>query len=325
MSISKRFKNWLNESFKRKAWNIGFIDYDETTIFKPFKIAWLNVGDYAKKAWFADPFILSRDGNKVEVLVEEMSLDKPDALGKISKLEIERDGNGNYFLKKVVPVLAGNFHLSFPAIYRKDGEIFIQPECSQSGKSTLYRYDSASTTCVPAETICDAPLADPIIFDGFNNGEPMLFATRGNKEHLPKYEKVLDVYRSTTGTLFGPYENEPFAEIEFPDISPRGAGYFLKIGKKCVRVAQDCNGKYGAGTVFYEMKFENGKFSFKELARHFPNSSIWHCGLHTFNTFGDLAVVDGYGYLHPIKRALFLLKSRLKRASLKRKFPHAIF
>lgn len=98
-------------------------------------------------------------------------------------------------------------------------------------------------------------------------------------------------------------------------MSARGAGYFLTLSDgRIIRAAQDCNRKYGAGTVFYEMKrVGDGKFSFKEVSRHFANSPIWHVGLHTFNTLGNLAVVDGYGYLHPVKRALYRAKDALRK------------
>lgn len=320
MNIFKKYKNWERKVYKRKAWNIGFLAYDEHCFFKPFQIAWLNTRGYVD-GWFADPFILSKAGNKIEVLVEEMMLNKaPETIvaangrkitrrwGRISKLEIEFE-NGEYVLKKVVPVIENKLHYSFPAIYRENGEIFIHPENWESGKSTLYRYDPATSTAVPAGTLCDAPLTDAIIFDGF--GEPMVFSTREDDEDNCGCE--LGVYRSQTGSWKGPYENAPFAKIVFPDKSARGAGYFIRLKNgNVVRVGQDCNTKYGAGTVFYEMKFSDGKFSVKEIARHFANSPLWHVGLHTFNVFGDLAVVDGYGYLHPLKRAIYRAKTKLK-------------
>ena len=327
MNLLKKYKHWEREVYRRKAWNIGFLDYaGEKTLREPFKIAWLDWRGY-DKGWFADPFILSADGNRVEVLVEEMMLDKPPEKifqigrrrevvrrrGRISRLEIERE-NGKYVLRRVVPVIEDKYHYSFPAIYRVDGKIFIHPENGESGVSPLFEYDAATGTAVRAGTLCDAPIVDGVIFEGFG-GEPLLFATRVDKPEKNECENVLDVYRSKTGAFLGPYEPEPFAEIAFPDFSARGGGYFLRLdGGRVIRVAQDCNRKYGAGIVFYEMKRENGKFSFKEIARHFADlSSIWHVGLHTFNTFGNLAVVDGYGYLHPLKRALYRVKERVGR------------
>lgn len=326
MNILKKYKKWEREVYKKKAWNIGFLDYDESTVFKPFKIAWLDWRGY-DKGWFADPFILSVDGNRIEVLVEEMMLDKPPATvfqagrrrqatrrwGRISKLEITRGKDGRFVLEKVVPVIEDKLHYSFPAIYRADGKIFIHPENGESGVSPLFVYDEKTGTATRAGTLSEAPLADAILFDGFC-GEWLCFATRVD-EPGRDCGNLLDVYRSKTGTQFGPYESEPWKTIRFPDDSARGAGYFLKLNDgRILRVGQDCNRKYGAGVVFYEMKFENGEFSFKEAARHFSDiASIWHVGLHTFNTFGNLAVVDGYGYLHPVKRALYRTKDRLGR------------
>lgn len=327
MNLYKRYKRWEREVYKKKAWNIGFLDYDEAAIFKPFKISWLDWQGY-DKGWFADPFILSADGDKIEVLVEEMMLDKvPERIyqigsrrevtrrwGRISKLEIARTPDGRFLLEKVVPVIEDKYHYSFPAIYRADGKIFIHPENGESGKSPLFLYDEKTSTATPAGTLCDAPLADAILFGGFAAGTPLCFATRVDKPGADCGNE-LGVYRSTTGTLVGPYEKTPWKTIRFPDDSARGAGYFLKLRDgRVLRVAQDCNRKYGAGVVFYEMKFENGEFSVREVARHFSDvSSVWHVGLHTFNVLGKLAVVDGYGYLHPLKRMLYRTKDRIGR------------
>lgn len=327
MNLLKKYKRWEREVYKKKAWNIGFLDYDEAAIFRPFKIAWLDWRGY-DKGWFADPFILSAEDDKIEVLVEEMMLDKPPEKifqvgrnrwatrrrGRISKLEITRTPDGRFLLDKVVPVIEDKYHYSFPAIYRDGEKIFIHPENGESGKSPLFLYDAATSTAAPAGTLCDAPLADAILSDAFGAGTWLCFATRVDKPGADCGNE-LGVYRSTTGTRFGPYETKPWKTIRFPDDSARGAGYFLKLADgRVLRVAQDCNRKYGAGVVFYEMKFENGEFSAREVAWHFSDiGSVWHVGLHTFNTFGNLAVVDGYGYLHPLKRALYRVKERVGR------------
>ncbi len=326
MNIFKRYKKWEREVYKKKAWNIGFLNFDETTIFKPFKISWLDLNGY-DKGWFADPFILSAKGDRIEVLVEEMMLDKPPAKifqvgrqrevtrqwGRISKLEIRLMTENRFRLEKVVPVIEDKYHYSFPAIYRDSEKIFIHPENGESGKSPLFLYDEKNSQATFAETLCDAPLADAILFDGFA-GTWLCFATRVDKPGADCGNE-LGVYRSTTGSRFGPYEKTPWKTIRFPDDSARGAGYFLKLSDgRVLRVGQDCNRKYGAGVVFYEMKFENGEFSIREVARHFSDlGSIWHVGLHTFNTLGNLAVVDGYGYLHPVKRTLYRMKDFVGR------------
>ena len=323
MNFLKKYKHWEREVYRRKAWNIGFLDYaGEKTLREPFKIAWLDWRGY-DKGWFADPFILSADGNRVEVLVEEMMLDKPPEKifqigrrrevvrrrGRISRLEIERE-NGKYVLRRVVPVIEDKYHYSFPAIYRVDGKIFIHPENGESGVSPLFEYDAATGTATRAGTLCAAPRTDAVLFDGF--GEWLCFSTREGEETANG--RKLGVYRSTTGKWNGPYEERPFEEIAFPDATARGAGYFLKLdGGRIVRVAQDCNHRYGEAVVFYEMKRKNGKFSFKEIARHFPVSPVMHYGQHTFNTFGNLAVVDGCGYLHPLKRAIYKTKETFRR------------
>lgn len=328
MNLLKKYKHWEREVYRRKAWNIGFLDYaGEKTLREPFKIAWLDWRGY-DKGWFADPFILSAEDDKIEVLVEEMMLDKPPEKifqigrnrwatrrrGRISKLEITRTPDGRFLLDKVVPVIEDKYHYSFPAVYREGEKIFIHPENGESGKSPLFLYDAASSTAAPAGTLCDAPLADAILSDAFGAGTWLCFATRVDKPGADCGNE-LGVYRSTTGTFAGPYEATPWKTIRFPDDSARGAGCFLKLADgRVLRVAQDCNRKYGAGVVFYEMRFENGEFSVREVARHFADlSSIWHVGLHTFNTFGNLAVVDGYGYLHPLKRALYRVKDRVGR------------
>lgn len=329
MNIFKKYKKWEREVYRKKPWNIGFMDYDETALDKPFEISWLDACGYDVN-WFADPFILSAAGNKIEVLVEEMMLDRPKKAfsvrgtttvrnwARISKLEIERKG-GKYLLRKVVPLIEDETHYSFPAIYHHDGKIFIHPENHESNTSPLFEYNPATRTTTRAGTLCDAPLTDAVLFDGF--GEWLLFATREGDDPVGVPVKgmgaangnKLGVYRSTTGKWNGPYEPRPFEEIEFPDASARGAGHFLKLKDgRIVRVAQACNRRYGEAVVFYEMKRENGKFSFKEIARHYPKSPIWHASLHTFNTLGNLAVTDGCGYTHPLKRALYRAKEKLR-------------
>jgi len=126
-----------------------------------------------------------------------------------------------------------------------------------------------------------------------NFGKPILISTK-----IPYQNKdILSIYESDSWK--GPYSLA--STINFSDFSARGAGRLFSLQGKLIRPAQDCNGSYGRGLVFQELvKNENGTFDFKEIKRFFPNSWKYNLGMHTFDSFQNIGVIDGRGYRNPI-------------------------
>ncbi|MBO6101756.1 MAG: hypothetical protein J6P03_00695 [Opitutales bacterium] len=267
-------------------WNIGFVDwpdFDEKS-GRVLNIKWLK-HDIAG-SWFADPFLLSVSDSEIEVLAEEWV----DGLrrGRISKLVVD---GGDYRLKRAVPLLALDTHLSFPAIIRKGCDVFVYPENYRSGKLSIYKYDRSAEKLVPHSVLCEKPLTDAILVPGGVCGKNMILSTDSGDPN----GKKLSVYESEDE--FSGYEKT--GEFVFGDKIARNAGsIFMKDGE-WIRPAQDCNARYGNGLSFQRVFFEGGKISFEEKSRFFTSDKKMDLGIHTFNSLGGRIVVDGCAYRTP--------------------------
>lgn len=283
-AINKIKRNILDVS-----WNIGFIDLKEDTLSqKEWKINWLK--HPYKNRWFADPFILSMTDHEIKVLVEEFY--DPIHRGRIAKLTIDRD---NYTLKEIETLLELESHLSFPAIYRNGNDIYIYPENSETGSLTIYKLEDESRL-IPYKTLHEEPLTDAILTTEF--GSPFILSTKlpeqnGNKLYIYKSDKWDGIYKCNQ-------------EITFSTNTARNAGDIFHLNNKTIRSAQDCNVAYGKGLVFYEIIFKDGRFEMHELTRMYPKKIKYDQGMHTFNTFENLAVIDARKYRRP-----FICKSLL--------------
>ena len=302
MSLLKKAYRTLVDT----KWNIGFFEYSGGLDIP--KICWLKHDE--RDSWFADPFILSADNDKIEVLVEEWQDSK--GRGRISKLVVDKS---TLELKKIIPILSLDTHLSFPAILRVGGDIFVYPENFQSKSSVIYKYDKANERLEKFSTLCAKPLTDAILTYPHFSGRNIMLSTDSSSPS----GNVLSVYESED--LFGGYEKVD--EIKFSDKSARNAGCLFKCGEKLVRPAQNCDKRYGHGLVFQEISEESGTFRLKELKRVFPDGGEYNLGLHTFNTLGNLAVTDGYRYRTPylgaMLNAMRIPKILIKARSIFRK------
>ena len=283
----KYLLNCFSEEMTMKKWNIGFTENNLDLFFssKKTKISYLK-HDYKNK-WFADPFILDVTEKEIILLVEEY--DNNIKKGRIARLVVNRD---NLKLISMKIVLDLKSHLSFPAIYKENSSIYICPENSQSGQYIKYTYDDKTQTLINPQLIINEPLTDAIKY--FINGVPYIFST---KQPSPNGNKLF-VY--TYGNNKSKFKLKQ--EILLDDNTARGAGHFIQLNEKIIRPAQDCNNSYGAGLVFQEIKQvkENEEFKIKELKRIYSKSIRYGQGMHTFNTFGDIAVIDVLGYKYII-------------------------
>lgn len=283
----------LIRSFSDEVWNIGFIQNCLGDILegKQIQVKWVK-HDF-KNSWFADPFILDVTENEIHILAEEFY--KPIQRGRISRLIIDK---GTFGLKQRDVVLELPTHLSFPAIIRRDGEIFIYPENGESGELNLYQYFPETNECRKVKTILHEVVADAVMMT--IEGMEYLFCTKPPKPN----GNVLNVYKRDDSGVF-----KAVQEYAFEENVARMAGDFFEYQGEMFRPAQECNVQYGHAVLLQKMIREDGRFIFDEVRRlHSVHPSL-NVGMHTLNMYKGMIVTDALGFRNMwIRRILKKLK-----------------
>lgn len=270
----------LVKSYSDETWNIGFIQNDLADILdgEPLQVKWLKHA--CKKSWFADPFILDVTDEEIHVLVEEFY--KPIRRGRISRLVIDRE-TCEFKLSDVVLELPT--HLSFPAIIRKDGSIYIYPENGESGELNVYQYHPETNECVKVKSLLQEAVADAVM--AYVDGKKYLFCT---KQPNPN-GNVLTVYVKDESGRFSAY-----GEYTFEENIARMAGDFFEYQGELYRPAQECNVQYGHAVSLQKVNYDNGRFAFEEVRRLCSVHSSLNVGMHTFNMYKGVIVTDALGF-----------------------------
>ena len=278
----------IYQKTQESIWKIGFIQNSLDGILnnEQLHIEYLSL---PTNRWWADPFILNVTDKEIVLLVEEYQYKRKR--GTIAKLVIDKE---TLEVKSDDEILVLDTHLSFPAIWRKD-HIYVYPENSKGGGLKLYRYDQDKNELVDGVTVCDEPLTDAIYTD--LSGEPIIIST---KEPNPN-GNVLGLYfpqGKDMGIISNKYQLKE--EIIFDERIARNAGDWFKHKGKIFRPAQECNMEYGHSTYLQEVTKEtNGKLQFKNIRKLYSNDKEYQRGLHTFNTYKGLTVIDVKGYRYP--------------------------
>ncbi len=269
------------------TWDLAYFNYSPDIIEKPLRFENLNIviNPYKTK-WFADPFILSNNEKELQLLVEEF--DSSVMRGRIARIAIDKSTNT---ITECNVVLDLPTHLSFPAIYREDGKIYVTPENSASGALYIYEYNSVTDKLESKSLLHPEPLTDAII-DKCDNIYRM-YATC-----LPSPNgNVLNIYEANS--LMGPYSMQEQQLLETS--TARMAGYIIHDEDRIIRPAQDCSsGDYGKAVIFYNESKEIGRFS---------PQGFKYSGLHTVNTYKDIGIIDLKRYDYPF---IYRLRTTIK-------------
>lgn len=281
MSIKIILRDCLHYLYGRwgnDIWNIGIVPFSPELFGQSDfpRIKWLKHSFTDR--WFADPFIMSDDGVTYTILCETYFYRK--RRGVIGILKVSKD---KFALVSYKTVLELDTHLSFPAIGEENGQLVVYPENSISGKNTMYRFCANGNTLEFVRVNSEYPLTDAVAFEYDSN--QFLIST------------LLTNPNGNTATIFArEIGNEfvPVQEIVLNDKTARSAGIPFRINGRLIRPAQICEGGYGRGLCFQELSKREGRFTLDEICRFAPNDKKYDIGLHTFNKYGDVAIVDGY-------------------------------
>lgn len=277
----------LIDILRLRYWQLGFTIFDEKIVTGEKHLNVKFVKGTPRKKWYADPFILQLTERTIEVLVEEFTYSI--GRGRIARLSIDRK---TLKLLSETLILDLPTHLSFPAIYRENNNIYIYPENSASGCNTMYEYDIIKNSLKKRLVTVTEPVTDAVIFN--INADRYMLATaipEDNSNHLLIFKDK------------GHFHFEKYQDYYFDRKVARNAGDVLSINGSNYKVSQDCNKNYGGGVIFHKIDFKENGFTFQEVSEihHFPGTFA----LHTFNEYDGICVIDVLKPRHPFIDSIF--------------------
>jgi hypothetical protein len=225
--------------------------------------------------YYADPFLFA-NGSDIHMFVEEL----PYATNRGIISVTTRRADGTFPTPH--PVLETPFHLSYPHVFARDGEIWMLPEQSASGGLTLYRATDFPDIWEPVVQLIDEPLHDATLFehDGMlwiaaNTQGPQTARWGSSWDSLSLYSapKLLSPWT--------PHRDNP---VLIDAATTRSAGAAFEAGGKVYRPVQDCSTGYGVALGFAEINILTSTTYAQRLVSRisFPaNSGI--VGPHTLN------------------------------------------
>lgn len=278
-----------------EAWALGFVRGGMQSVMESDSLAidWVKM---PKDRWFADPFVLDVTDEEILLLVE----DYPYATKKgiISLLHINRKTMEITARKELLELPT---HLSFPAIWRKDGHIYVYPESAGSGRLDMYEYDAEKEKLTYARTICDDVVWDSYITEAF--GEPLLFTAT-------KDDYQLDIYQwDKKAERFVSCQQIP-SDIK----NSRMGGAVFEYKGQYYYPAQNCEITYGGAINIKRLQVESGKLKVEGVIKHIESmSKRYPMGLHTLNEYKGVVVIDVKGYRYRKMGEFFAKLVELKK------------
>lgn len=235
------------------------------------------------RRFYADPFVLMRDG-VAHVFCEEV----PFATNKgvISHFTLDADGN----VSTPRPVLDRPYHLSYPFVFEREGEVWMIPESSANRTVELYRAERFPDRWVKHATLLENVLADDATLlekDG------RLWLLASVRDWQASSWDALGLFYADS--LTGPWAAHRANPVLLDPAAARPAGAVFRRDGQLIRPAQDCAGGYGRGLAFCRIdRLDEEGFAQSVLARVEPLTGRVQ-GLHTYNRAGRFEVIDLFG------------------------------
>lgn len=278
--------------------------------------------DTGERYWLADPFLYERDG-KLYLFYE--AFDLVERKGKIGYSVMPVDQSRSW--SKLNIIIDEPYHLSFPNIFEKDGDIFIMPESCGDYRVRLFRarsfpnhWESLSTdVLIPDIYACDSIFIN-------HNGETFLL-TNEMYHHVPNGLFPSCWVKNRLFKMDGMVIIDDGVKVSEGDFGQRNAGKSFEIDSTLYRIGQDCRKSlYGRGLVLYEV----------ENLKPYVEKRIWakDCnelakfivcdkerpiiGVHTYNFTNNYEVID-FSQMQPVstlilvKRYFVLIKKMIRK------------
>ncbi|MER9655027.1 formyl transferase [Mesorhizobium sp. M0152] len=232
--------------------------------------------------FYADPFPILYQG-QVTLFVE----DYIHRLGRaiISAVPFGPAGP----LGRPEPVLDLPYHLSYPFVFERDGEVWMVPESCANGTVDLYR-----ATAFPGGWVKEATLLSDIVASDAtlveHGGRWWMFATV--RDGGGAFSDALHLWSAPD--FRGPWTPHPKNPVLVDIASARPAGRVVKRGDALLRPVQDCRRSYGAALGIARIAHLDLNGMEQVVESILTPGTLWGGRkLHTLNEAGGLEFIDG--------------------------------
>jgi hypothetical protein len=229
----------------------------------------------------ADPFVVEDNGRNW-LFVEEVPAGAAKA--HLAVIELGREGD----FGQPVPVLEKPYHLSYPCVFRDQGEFFMLPETAGNHTIELYR-----ATKFPFEWKLHKVLfsniravdTTPLFLDGLW----YLLTTSARHGH--------ETFLFWSKTLDGEWHYHPRNPICSDVRRARGAGALFRSHGTLIRPAQDCSVRYGYAIALNRvLKISPTDYAEELIEVIYPKWRPGLLGTHTLSSNGAFEAIDGLRY-----------------------------
>ncbi|KEQ02851.1 hypothetical protein GV67_16725 [Pseudorhizobium pelagicum] len=234
--------------------------------------------------FYADPFAFVHE-DRHYLFVEEYPYE--EAKGVISVAEVE--ANGSFGVPR--RVLEEDYHLSYPNVFRCDGQVFMLPESGDAQELVLYRCEAFPDTwirhavLISGRSINDATLVKL-------NDRIWMFATE--RFGSGSASDTMVVYSAQK--LDGPWLPHRFNPILIDRAGARPGGQVIERNGRLFLPVQDGTKTYGGGLGLRQIVQLDDTDVVLGPVLSIAEGPAWaRCGIHTLNRAGLLEVVDSTG------------------------------
>ncbi|MNX78991.1 hypothetical protein D3C86_1106040 [compost metagenome] len=212
-------------------------------------------------------------------------MDQHTGKGHISVIMLDENGQSS---GKPSKALIQPFHLSFPNVFKREGQYYMMPEQSSSGRLSIYKAVQFPHVWVEEMVMIEGMnILDPLWL--FHEGKYWLFF---NKIEEYEYDNNERLYIYYSDSLFSndwkPHKKNP---VIIDMHKARNAGQIYSKEGELYRPSQNCGATYGSEIMINRIvklsEEEYEEESVEQLSRYNK-----YYGMHTFNGDEQLQVID---------------------------------
>ena len=265
-------------------WRVGWRFNDGPGVLETGELAggrW-NVLPDMGSSFAADPFPIEWRG-QTYIFFER--LDYRDGKGKIFAQQFDATGP----IGEASLVLEEKWHLSYPFLMEHQGELYMLPEASESGKVSIYRcIDFPNKWQCVGHLLSDIEAGDATIFK--HSGR--FWMTSVVRDGVAGFSDTLAVHHAPE--LLGPWEEHVRRPVLIDSRLARPAGAVVTHNGALWRPVQDCSAGYGKKLALMridtldEENFVQTRVKMVSPGRFWPGNR-----LHILNRWGRLECIDG--------------------------------